>query len=59
MGYALNRDDLTKGDEFCGEYHTGDIAKRDAEGFYYIIGRKGRFLKLFGLRVSLDETELI
>lgn len=59
MGYALNRDDLLKDDEFCGEYHTGDIAKRDADGFYYIIGRKGRFLKLFGLRVSLDETERI
>ena len=59
MGYSLNRNDLLKGDEFCGEYHTGDIAKRDAEGFYYIIGRKGRFLKLFGLRVSLDETEQI
>jgi len=59
MGYAMERNDLLKGDEFCGEYHTGDIAKRDAEGFYYIIGRKGRFLKLFGLRVSLDETERI
>ena len=59
MGYALCRDDLMKGDEFCGEYHTGDIAKRDSEGFYFIIGRKGRFLKLFGLRVSLDETERI
>lgn len=59
MGYALNREDLTKDDEFCGEYHTGDIAKRDADGFYFIIGRKGRFLKLFGLRVSLDETERI
>ncbi len=59
MGYALSRDDLMKDDEFCGEYHTGDIAKRDADGFYYIIGRKGRFLKLFGLRVSLDETERI
>ena len=59
MGYALCREDLTKGDEFCGEYHTGDIARRDPEGFYYIIGRKGRFLKLFGLRVSLDETERI
>jgi len=59
MGYALNRDDLMKDDEFCGEYHTGDIARRDADGFYYIIGRKGRFLKLFGLRVSLDETERI
>ncbi|MBR6400426.1 MAG: AMP-binding protein [Firmicutes bacterium] len=59
MGYALNREDLMKDDEFCGEYHTGDIAKRDREGFYFIIGRKGRFLKLFGLRVSLDETEQI
>ncbi len=59
MGYALCREDLLKGDEFCGEYHTGDIAKRDTDGFYFIIGRKGRFLKLFGLRVSLDETERI
>ena len=59
MGYAVCRDDLLKGDEFCGEYHTGDIARRDPEGYYYIIGRKGRFLKLFGLRVSLDETERI
>ena len=59
MGYALSREDLLKGDEFCGEYHTGDIARRDSEGFYFIIGRKGRFLKLFGLRVSLDETERI
>jgi acyl-coenzyme A synthetase/AMP-(fatty) acid ligase len=59
MGYAHSREELTKGDEFCGEYHTGDIAKRDTDGFYFIIGRKGRFLKLFGLRVSLDETERI
>ena len=59
MGYALCKEDLLKGDEFCGEYHTGDIAKRDKDGYYFIIGRKGRFLKLFGLRVSLDETERI
>ena len=57
MGYAICRDDLQEGDVFCGEYHTGDIARRDKDGFYYIVGRKKRFLKLFGLRVSLDETE--
>ncbi|WP_125140075.1 AMP-binding protein [Clostridium transplantifaecale] len=59
MGYGICRDDLLKGDEWFGEYHTGDIAKRDAEGFYYIIGRKKRFLKLFGLRISLDQSERI
>ena len=59
MGYAMCKEDLMKDDEFCGVYHTGDIAMRDADGFYFIIGRKGRFLKLFGLRVSLDETERI
>lgn len=58
MGYGLCREDLMKGDEWQGEYHTGDIAKRDADGCYYIVGRRNRFLKLFGLRVSLDRCEL-
>ena len=57
MGYAKCKEDLRKDDEFCGEYHTGDIAMRDKEGYYFIVGRKKRFLKLFGLRVSLDEIE--
>ena len=57
MGYALCRDDLTKGDEWHGETHTGDMAKRDKDGIYFIIGRKKRFLKLFGYRVSLDQCE--
>lgn len=59
MGYAICADDLQKGDEFCGVYETGDIAKMDADGFFYIVGRKKRFLKLFGLRVSLDQSERI
>ena len=59
MGYATCLEDLTKGDEFCGMYETGDLAKKDADGFYYIVGRKKRFLKLFGLRVSLDQSEKI
>ena len=33
------------------------MAKRDCDGYYYIVGRKKRFIKLFGNRVNLDETE--
>lgn len=59
MGYATSIEDLTKGDEFCGVYHTGDIARMDEDGCFYIVGRMKRFLKLFGLRVSLDQSERI
>ena len=57
LGYAECADDLAKGDERQGRLVTGDMAKRDTEGFYYIVGRKKRFLKIFGNRVNLDETE--
>lgn len=59
LGYAFERADLLKGDERGGLLHTGDLARRDADGFYYIVGRKSRFLKLYGLRISLDEVEQI
>lgn len=59
MGYAMCIEDLTNDDEFCGVYHTGDIAKMDVDGCLYIVGRMKRFLKLFGLRVSLDQSERI
>ena len=39
--------------------HTGDLAYRDEDGCYYIVGRMGRFLKLFGMRIGLDECEQI
>lgn len=57
MGYAQCRADLEKGDERGGVLFTGDMAKRDADGFYYITGRKKRFLKLYGKRVNMDEIE--
>lgn len=57
LGYATTVSDLAKGDEFQGRLCTGDMAKRDSDGYYYIVGRKKRFLKIFGNRVNLDETE--
>ena len=57
LGYAECSEDLAKGDERHGRLVTGDMARRDADGFYYIVGRKKRFLKIFGNRVNLDETE--
>jgi acyl-CoA synthetase (AMP-forming)/AMP-acid ligase II len=59
LGYADTYADLAKGDENKGVLKTGDLAKRDIDGFYYIVGRKKRFLKLFGNRVNLDEVENI
>jgi acyl-coenzyme A synthetase/AMP-(fatty) acid ligase len=57
MGYAESCYDLAKGDENGGILKTGDLAQRDADGFYYIVGRNKRFLKLFGNRVNINEIE--
>ncbi|MHB8580337.1 MAG: AMP-binding protein [Ignavibacteriaceae bacterium] len=57
MGYAENRNDLSKEDELNGILHTGDLAFKDEDGYCYITGRLKRFIKLFGLRVNLDEIE--
>lgn len=59
LGYAECGSDLALGDTFNGTLHTGDIARVDAEGFYTIVGRKKRFLKIFGNRVGLDEMEVL
>lgn len=57
LGYATGAADLARGDERGGVLDTGDMAQFDDDGFYTIVGRKKRFLKLFGNRVNLDETE--
>lgn len=57
LGYAEGHADLAKGDERQGVLRTGDLAKRDGEGDYYIVGRLKRFIKLFGNRVNLLDVE--
>ncbi len=57
MGYAECIADLAVGDENHGELHTGDIARRDADGYYYITGRMNRFVKVWGNRCNLDAIE--
>lgn len=57
MGYAVKKEELLNGDDFNGEYHTGDLARRDADGCYFVTGRMSRFLKLLSYRVSLDQCE--
>ena len=59
LGYAESGADLARGDERHGRYETGDLAQRDADGYYTIVGRKRRFLKMFGKRTNLQEVEHI
>ena len=59
LGYSECANDLLKADENNGILRTGDLAYRDQDGFYFITGRKKRFLKLFGNRISLDYLETL
>lgn len=57
LGYAECGQDLIKGDERKGILQTGDMAQHDEDGYYFIVGRKKRFLKIYGNRVNLDEID--
>ena len=57
LGYAENRNDLCKGDELDGLLYTGDLGYKDEDGFFYVTGRMKRFIKIFGLRINLDEVQ--
>ena len=59
LGYAEARQDLARGDDLNGTLRTGDLAREDGEGFFYVTGRLKRFLKVFGKRFNLDEAEQI
>jgi long-chain acyl-CoA synthetase len=57
MGYALTLEDLSLADQWQGRLSTGDLAMIDEEGFYFIQGRKNRYVKVYGVRVNLDDIE--
>jgi len=57
LGYATSRECLAKGDELGGVLRTGDLGYVDDEGFFYVTGRLRRFMKVFGVRMNLDELE--
>ncbi len=57
MGIASSYADLNLPDVRQGILHTGDMAYRDSDGFYFIVGRKKRFVKLFGHRMNLADIE--
>lgn len=59
MGYANERKDLALGDELGGRLATGDLGYLDSEDFLFHTGRAKRDMKLFGIRINLDEVEAL
>jgi len=57
MGYALHRDELYKTDKIDW-LKTGDIAIRNSQNLYKIVGRSSRFVKPYGMRINLDDIEM-
>lgn len=56
MGYAYQGSDLALPAD-TAYLKTGDVACRNSEGLYYIVGRLKRFAKIYGKRFNLDEIE--
>lgn len=56
IGYAHDYKDLTK-KEIIKTLYTGDYGHKDKDGFFYVDGRKDRYIKLFGHRINLDEID--
>ncbi|MDE6786284.1 MAG: AMP-binding protein, partial [Muribaculaceae bacterium] len=53
----LNDEDLTNEAMHDGLYHTGDVAWRDEDGYYWFVGRKDDVIKSSGYRIGPFEVE--
>ncbi|HEY8601316.1 MAG TPA: AMP-binding protein [Thermomicrobiales bacterium] len=42
-----------------GWLHTGDLAQRDAAGFYYLVGRRSERLNVGGFKFAPEEVEAV
>jgi acyl-coenzyme A synthetase/AMP-(fatty) acid ligase len=56
LGYARSPSDLRLG-RVVDELRTGDLARRADDGLYELVGRRGRFVKVFGLRIDPQRIE--
>ncbi len=57
-GY-YNSEELTKEAWHDGIYHTGDVAWKDEDGFYWYVGRKDDVIKSSGYRIGPFEIESV
>jgi long-chain acyl-CoA synthetase len=57
MGYSSSCEDLVKKDQNNGLLDTKDIGYKGEDGYFYIVGRDSRFVKINALRFNLDEIE--
>ena len=57
-GYHKN-EKLTAAVSRDGYYHTGDVAYRDEDGYYWFVGRNDDLIKASGYRVSPFEVESV
>jgi hypothetical protein len=58
LGYAQGPADLALG-RTVHELYTGDLARRAPDGLYEIVGRRGRFAKIYGLRIDPQRVETL
>ncbi|MGZ4564020.1 MAG: class I adenylate-forming enzyme family protein [Mycobacterium sp.] len=52
--YRRSREECFDAD---GWFHTGDLVRTDADGFFYYVGRLSTMIKTAGANVSTDEVE--